>query len=148
MKLKNLNSVIDKYFGPFCEDSIREAFISAAKADFDKLSNKEIPSGNSVDKDWLIYKYNQVFNRKNRIISDAVLKKYKKVFENFTKAEIEMAMNAAKSDEFHASKGFRHCTLEYFSRIDQIDKWLNIAIEAQEKKQSSFVLPKFNIKED
>lgn len=146
MEFKNLNSVIDKHF-LFVDDQIRDEFIEAAKLDFKYVSDYDAVLNNPVDKEWLIFKYNQVFNRKTRIISDAVLKKYKKIFDNFNKAEIEMAMNAAKNDEFHRSKGFRHCTLEYFSRIDQIDKWLNIAIESLEKKQNSFVLPKFNIKE-
>lgn len=148
MEFKNLNSAIDKHLGPFCDEAIRKELIDAAILDSRSITDFEsaIPSS-SVDKEWLIFKYNQVFGRKSRIISDAVLKKYKKVFENFTKAEIEMAMNAAKKDEYHISKKFQFCTLEYFSRIDQMDKWVNIAQE-QFNKDATFVLPKFNVKED
>lgn len=148
MEFKNLNSAIDKHLGPFCDEVIRKELIDAAILDSKSITDFEsaIPSS-SVDKEWLIFKYNQVFGRKSRIISDAVLKKYKKVFENFTKAEIEMAMNAAKKDEYHISKKFQFCTLEYFSRIDQMDKWVNIAQE-QFNKDATFVLPKFNVKED
>jgi hypothetical protein len=148
MEFKNLNSAIDKHLGPFCDEAIRKELIDAAILDSKSITDFEsaIPSS-SVDKEWLIFKYNQVFGRKSRIISDAVLKKYKKVFENFTKAEIEMAMNAAKKDEYHISKKFQFCTLEYFSRIDQMDKWVNIAQE-QFNKDATFVLPKFNVKED
>lgn len=148
MKYKNLNSVIDKYLGPFCSDDVRDEFIEAVKLDINATTDYEaIIDNTAVDKDWLLFKYNQIFNRKSRIISDAVLKKYKKVFANFTKAEIEMAMNAAKKDEYHISKKFQFCTIEYFSRIDQMDKWVNIANE-QFEKNSNFVLPKFNVKEE
>lgn len=144
MKFKNLNSAIDKYLGPFCDDSIRQDIISAAEKDMSIVNDTK---DGSVDKEWLLFKYNQIFNRKSRIISDAVLKKYKKIFANFTKAEIEMAMEAAKKDDYHISKKFQFCTLEYFSRVDQMDKWVNIANE-QLKNNTGFVLPKFNVKED
>jgi hypothetical protein len=145
MEFKNLNSVIDKHF-LFVDDETRNEFLDAATLDFE-ISKEQETKSISVDSDWILFKYNEVFNRKIRVISAAVLKKYKKVFANFTKAELEMAMRAAKEDEFHRSKGLRHCTIEYFSRIDQVDKWLNIANENLEKKESTFVLPKFNIKE-
>jgi hypothetical protein len=145
MEFKNLNSVIDKHF-LFVDDETRNEFLDAATLDFE-ISKEQETKSISVDSDWILFKYNEVFNRKIRVISAAVLKKYKKVFANFTKAELEMAMRAAKEDEFHRSKGLRHCTIEYFSRIDQVDKWLNIANENLEKKESKFVLPKFNIKE-
>lgn len=148
MEFKNLNSAIDKHLGPFCDEAIRKELIDAAILDSRSITDFEsaIPSS-SVDKEWLIFKYNQVFGRKSRAISDAVLKKYKKVFDTFNKAEIESAMVAAKKDEYHVSTRFKFCTLEYFSRIDQMDKWVNIAQE-QFNKDATFVLPKFNVKED
>lgn len=148
MEFKNLNEVIDKYLGPFCDEHIREEFINAAVIDAENSTDFEVslPSG-SVDKEWLIFKYNEIFKRKSRVISDAVMKKYKKVFANFTKAEIEMAMKAARNDEFHISKKFQFCTLEYFSRIDQMDKWVNVAKDKFDN-DNGFVLPKFNVRED
>lgn len=148
MEFKNLNSAIDKYLGPFCDDSIRKEIIDAATLDFGSVTDYEASLPSSVvDKEWLIFKYNQVFGRKSRAISDAVLKKYKKIFDTFNKAEIESAMVAAKKDEYHVSTRFKFCTLEYFSRIDQMDKWVNIAQE-QFNKDNGFILPKFNVKED
>jgi hypothetical protein len=147
MKFKNLNNAINKWMQPFFSEEAKMEILQAAEMDFKSMTDSDAIMSNPVDKDWLLFKYNEIFNRKSRIISDAVLKKYKKVFATFTKAEIEMAMRAAKQDEFHASKKFQHCTLEYFSRVDQIDKWFNLFNE-QMKSNKGFVLPKFNVRED
>jgi|LauGreDrversion4_2_1035121.scaffolds.fasta_scaffold50222_2 hypothetical protein len=145
MEFKNLNSAIDRYIGMFCPEKVREDIIEAAKLDFSKLDDVTSLKSNPFDKEWIIATYNKIFNKNCRVVSDAVAKKYKKIFENFQKAEIESAMLAAKSDEFHISNKFKYCTIEYFSRIDQIDKWLNVGISNFEK-ENGFVLPKFNIK--
>jgi hypothetical protein len=148
MEFKNLNTAIDKHLGPFCNESIREELIAAATIDMESITDFEDALPRSfADKDWIISKYNEVFGKKSRTMSDAVLKKYKKVFSSFTKAEVELAMNAAKKDEFHISKKFHFCTIEYFSRIDQIDKWVNIAAD-KFNAENNFVLPKFNVRED
>jgi len=147
MKFKKLNQVIERWI-PLCSEETKKEFFEAAMLDVSQTSDYDlfVESSTVVDKDWILFKYNQVFNRKSRIISDAVLKKYKRIFESFTKEEIEIAMNAAKKDEFHIQTKFRYCTIEYFSRVDQMDKWLNIGIESFEKKK--FDLPKFNVKEN
>lgn len=146
MEFKNLNEAITKHFGMFCPDNVREEIIEAAKLDFSSATDFDMMTSNPVDKNWIIDTFNHIFNKKSRVMSDAVYKKYKKVFNHFQKAEIEIAMLAAKKDDFHSSLKHKHCTLAYFSRIDQIDKWLNVGIEADEK-QNGFVLPKFNVKE-
>lgn len=146
MEFKNLNEAITKYLGVFCSDTARQEIIEAAKLDFASFTDMDNALSSPMDKQWIIDTFNRIFAKKSRIMSDSVYKKYKKVFSNFQKAEIEIAMLAAKKDDFHSSVKYKYCTLEYFSRIDQIDKWLNVGIEAQEK-QNGFVLPKFNVKE-
>lgn len=146
MEFKNLNEAITKHFGVFCPDTVREEIIEAVKLDLAKSTDIEQSLSGAVDKQWIIDTFNRIFAKKSRIMSDAVYKKYKKVFSNFQKAEIEIAMLAAKKDDFHSSVKYKFCTLEYFSRIDQIDKWLNVGVETQEKEKG-FTLPKFNIKE-
>jgi len=148
MEFKNLNAAIDRYIGMFCPDNVREDIIEAAKLDFsstDDVSSTKMT--NPYDKEWVIATYNKIFNKNRRVVSDAVAKKYKKIFACFQKAEIESAMLAAKSDEFHINSKFKFCTIEYFSRIEQVDKWLNIGI-SKFQKENGFVLPKFNVKED
>lgn len=146
MEFKNLNEAITRHLGVFCPEPVREEIIEAAKLDFSNATDFDMMKSNPVDKNWIIDTFNHIFNKKSRVMSDAVYKKYKKVFDSFQKAEIEIAMMSAKKDDFHSSTKHKYCTVEYFSRIDQIDKWLNVGIEAQ-NKDNSFVLPKFNIKE-
>lgn len=136
MEWVNLNETIEKYFGPFCDDKVRENFIRAALID--------IKSFDKTDKEWIIEKYNSIFGKKSRIISGTVNKKYNAVLKAFSRDELERAMKAAKEDDFHKANGYKYCTLEYFSRVDQVDKWLNASVET---KKEQFVLPKFNIKQ-
>ena len=145
MELKNLNSAIDKHLGPFCDEEIRKGILSAALLDFEYGIPVRTIVSEDVDKEWIFETYNRIFNRRCRAASDAVLKKYKKVFANFTKAEVEIAMNAAKQDDFHKQTKYKHTTIEYFSRLDQIDKWVNIAADKFDN-DNGFVLPKFNVK--
>lgn len=136
MEWVNLNETIDKYFGPFIDDRVRAEFIQAATVD--------IKSFDKTDKEWIISTYNSIFGKKSRIISGAVSKKYNTVLKAFTRDELERAMKAAKADDFHKNSNYKYCTLEYFSRVDQVDKWLNASVET---KKEQFVLPKFNIKQ-
>jgi hypothetical protein len=136
MEWVNLNEIIDKYFGPFIDDRVREEFTRAATAD--------TKSSDKTNKEWIIEKYNSIFGKKSRIISGAVNKKYNTVLKAFSRDELERAMKAAKEDDFHKANGYKYCTLEYFSRVDQVDKWLNASAET---KKEQFVLPKFNIKQ-
>jgi hypothetical protein len=136
MEWVNLNETIEKYFGPFCDDKIKDNFINAALTD--------IKSFDKTDKEWIISTYNSIFGKKSRIISGAVSKKYNTVLKSFSRDELEQAMKAAKEDDFHKNSRYKYCTLEYFSRVDQVDKWLNASVET---KTEQFVLPKFNIKQ-
>jgi|SanBayMetagenome_1026888.scaffolds.fasta_scaffold30978_2 hypothetical protein len=136
MEWVNLNETIEKYFGPFCDDKVRTDFMQAALTD--------IKSFDKTDKEWIISTYNSIFGKKSRIISGAVNKKYNTVLKSFSRDELERAMKAAKEDDFHKANNYKYCTLEYFSRVDQVDKWLNASVET---KREQFVLPKFNIKQ-
>jgi hypothetical protein len=34
-------------------------------------------------------------------------------------------MKAAKKDDYHKDTGYKYCTLEFFSRPDKLDRFLN-----------------------
>jgi hypothetical protein len=143
MEQKRLKSAMDKYLGPFTPDWIKEKLLEAAKEDAyvsDYL--------NSMDTEWIIHTFNSIFKKKSRIMSQAVSKKYGTIFKHFTKPEIEAAMKTASLDDFHKSNSYKYCTLEYFSRVDQVDKWLTAGTtqEYVKQKEKEFVLPKFNVK--
>jgi hypothetical protein len=137
MDLSNFNKALDLYLGPFFPDEHRDKIVKALHKDL-KIANSL-----SDDTALILSTYNNIFNKKNRIISTALLKKYNNILSTFSLEEITLAMVNAKNDEWHKSVGWKHLTLMYFSRSDQIDKWLNTVAD----KPSSFNLPRFNIKE-
>jgi len=82
----------------------------------------------SVNWDKLMEVYNLIFDKKTRVMSDMVKRKYKaRLKEGYTKKDIISAMKAAKADEFHKSTSppFKHLTLEFFSRPDKLDRFIN-----------------------
>jgi len=78
------------------------------------------------------------------VMSKKVLNKYKEILKYYSLTEVQLAMQNAKADEFHVENNFKYCTIEYFSRIEQMDKWMNIVKE--QKQKADFILPKFNVR--
>lgn len=137
MEYKNLEAVLDNIFGPFAGE--RTLILNAIKRD-EELSNK-ITSGDDVSK--IINIFNEVFEKKSRVMTKKVLNKYKEILRHFTLQDIKQAMESAREDDFHTDNSHKYCTLEYFSRMEQIDKWLNVK---KEEKKSDFIMPTFNVR--
>lgn len=139
MEFKNLKKALDsiKSLGELDVAII----LSSAEADFNskgsltKASSKEI-----------LEMFNSVFDKKSRVISKKVLNKYKEILKHYNMAELQDAMVAASEDSFHQEAGYQYCTIEYFSRIEQIDKWTNI--KKVKKVNSNFEMPKFYTKKN
>lgn len=137
MKYKNLEDVLDKIFGPFAEE--RTLILNAIKKDIE-LSN-QITTSNDASK--IINIFNEIFQKKSRVMTKKVLNRYKEILRHFTLQDIKVAMESAKDDDFHTENSYKYCTLEYFSRMEQIDKWMNVT---KEEKKSDFVMPTFNVR--
>jgi hypothetical protein len=137
MEYKNLEAVLDNIFGPFAGE--RTLILNAIKKD-EELSNK-ITFGDDVSK--IINIFNEVFEKKSRVMTKKVLNKYKEILKHFTLQDIKQAMESAREDDFHSDNSHKYCTLEYFSRMEQIDKWLNVK---KEEKKSDFIMPTFNVR--
>ena len=138
MVYKNLDAVLNKLFGPFAEE--RTLILNALKKD--EESNTTISKSDDVSK--IINIFNEVFSKNSRVMSKKVLNKYKEILKYYSLTDVQSAMRNAKADEFHMENNFKYCTLEYFSRIEQIDKWMNVVKE--EKPKGDFVMPKFNVR--
>ena len=137
MKYKNLEAELDRIFGPFAKE--RTLILNAIKKDVE-LSN-HITSSDDASK--IINLFNEVFEKKSRVMTKKVLNRYKEILKHFTLQDIKSAMESAKDDDFHTDNSYKYCTLEYFSRMEQIDKWLNVT---KEEKKSDFVMPTFNVR--
>ena len=138
MKFKNLTKELDLVFGPFSEEE-KKRILLAAERDFE-LSSKVSTNHSS---DLIISLFNTVFLKKSRVVSKKVMSKYAEILKHFSIEEIETAMRNAKEDSFHKETSHKYCTIEYFSRIEQIDKWVNVKKEQEQK-----VYPKFNVREN
>jgi hypothetical protein len=137
MKHKHLIEAIERLFGPFAKE--KDILIEAAEKDME-LNSKV---GDSDDVQLILSSFNTIFNKKSRIISKKVIGRYRELLKYYSMEEIKKSMINAKKDEFHISTKHKYCTIEYFSRIEQIDKWINIE---EEIKKEGFILPKFNVK--
>jgi hypothetical protein len=72
--------------------------------------------------DW----FNQCFQKRSRVFPKSIVYKYKKLFvDGFNMDDVKTAMINAKRDQFHIDSKFKHCTLEFFSRPDKIDRFSN-----------------------
>jgi len=83
-----------------------------------------------INFDKLIEVYNLIFDKQCRLIAPAIQTKYRKrIKEGYTKHDIVNAMKNAKKDEYHKSCGYKYCTLEFFSRPDKLDRFINAPAE-------------------
>lgn len=136
---RNLTNEIDRMFGVFGDNKIKTKLLEAAEKDLCAL----FPSQEGELSQILIM-FNRIFKKKSRLMSKNVISKYKQLLKYYDLNDLELSMNNALVDEFHLENGYKYCTLEYFSRLDQIDKWVNVK---KAESKDSFVLPTFNIKE-
>lgn len=137
MKLKNLEKVLDDLFGPFGEE--KDLIIDAAMKDIDGINKVDSSSSKQI-----LEMFNDVFNKKSRVVSKKVSGRYKEILKYYDIGEIKQAMINASKDDFHIDSNFKYCTLEYFSRLEQIDKWVSLKVKKEEKNK--FIMPKFNTK--
>ena len=73
--------------------------------------------------DW----FNQCFQKRSRVFPKSIQNKYKKLLrDGFTIDDVKNAMTNAKNDQFHIESKFKHCSLEFFSRAEKIDKFANM----------------------
>jgi hypothetical protein len=136
MRYKNLEDVLDKLFGPFSKE--RDLILQAISKDIEAINKVDSNSYSDI-----LDIFNTIFDKKSRVISKKVATRYNEILKYFTIDDIKSAMQNAKDDEFHTDTNYKYCTIEYFSRIEQIDKWTNVT---KQEKKSDFILPSFNIK--
>jgi hypothetical protein len=94
----------------------------------DSTDNVTVSDTDTVKWDKLIEVYNLIFNRNCKVISESIRKKYRaRLKDGYTKKDIVQAMKNAKKDEYHISTDHKYCTLEFFSRPDKLDRFINQA---------------------
>jgi len=88
--------------------------------EYNSINNKD--DSQSIDFDKLLKFFNKTFNKKCTAFPDKVRAEYKKrLKKDYTKENIMNAMVNAKNDEFHIKNNYKHCTIDYFSRIKTLN---------------------------
>ena len=70
---------------------------------------------------------NQSTNKSYRIVTEKAKRQLLSLSKNgFTEDEIKTAITNASQDSFHRENGYKYLTLEFVTRQDQFEKWLNL----------------------
>lgn len=138
MEFKQLKKALDSIIS--LSDKQRALILECAQIDTIGKVKKS-----KVNEEAIIKTFNEVFSKNSRVISKKVVNKYREIFTHYTLDELKEAMEHARDDDFHIETRYKYCTIEYFSRMDQLDKWLN-AKPGGTSPHNDFKLPKFNVK--
>lgn len=138
MEFKQLKKALDSIIS--LSDKQRALILECAQIDTIGKVKKS-----KVNEEAIIKTFNEVFSKNSRVISKKVVNKYREIFKHYTLDELKEAMEHARDDDFHIETRYKYCTIEYFSRMDQLDKWLN-AKPGGTSPHNDFKLPKFNVK--
>lgn len=133
--MNNLKEALDEIFGSVrCAE--KDIIIEAVKRDNEETN--KVPE----DVAEILSIFQEVFQKRNKM-TQKVINKYKQLLKIYSIEDIKKAFVNAKNDDFHKETGYKHCTPEYFSRPEQMDKW-----ESFDPKQTTiFQLPKMNLKQ-
>lgn len=116
--MEYLKEVLNEVFGPHsCPE--KDLIIEAVKKD-----NKEGEAlkGKVAE---ILPMFNEVFSKRSRVMSQKVVNKYKQILKFYSLEDVKKAFENAKADDYHREQQYKYCTLEYFSRMEQFDKWVS-----------------------
>ena len=94
--------------------------------------NKENKENKESKAEDLLKFLNERVNKKYRSIPEANLNARLK--DGYTFEEIKKAIVNASNDPFQIETDYKHLTLEYILRKNQLDKWINVSSKAEEIK--------------
>ena len=132
--MEYLNEVLDDIFGP---QSSPEKDLIVEAVNKDNKEGKKV-SGRVAE---ILPMFNRVFDKKSRVMSAKVIAKYKGILKIYSMEDIEKAFTNAKNDDYHKETGYKYCTPEYFSRVEQMDKWESF----NPAQKTIFQMPKMNL---
>jgi hypothetical protein len=133
MRFKNLEKLLKKKLPdtPYYQETVRDEILDAVKKDI------EAGLGSKDDVAEIIPMCNEIFGKRYRVMPKNVVNRYREILKHFSLDDVRKAMENARDNDFHKENGHTYCTPEYFSRIVQVEKWLNAS--PGKKTSSSFV---------
>lgn len=89
----------------------------------EKDKEKVIP----IDEQKLISQFNLIFGKKSKVLGTKAKKQLQaRLKEGYTKEDILLAMHNASKDQHHIDSNFKYITLEFMSRQDKLDRFVNM----------------------
>lgn len=90
----------------------------------------------SFDFDAYIKAINETFGKNHRVVTPKLRRQITALLKTgLTKEDIMTAIENCKNSEFHKKENYRHCTPEFFSRIDKVDYWSDVTETKKQKIQ-------------
>lgn len=90
----------------------------------------------SFDFDAYIKAINDAFGKNHRVVTPKLRRQMTALLKTgLTKEDIMTAIENCKNSEFHKKENYRHCTPEFFSRIDKVDYWSDVTETKKQKIQ-------------
>ena len=81
-----------------------------------------------LDTSKLLKVYNDILGKKSRVVPEKAKKQLKaRLSEGYTKDDIVKALNNASKDSFHMESRYKYLTLEFITRSDKLEKFVNMS---------------------
>ena len=81
-----------------------------------------------IDFDKLLLIFNRILGKKAKVVSDKAKKQLRqRLKEGFEKPDIVTALKNASKDQFHIDSNYKFLTLEFITRPDKLEKFLNMS---------------------
>ncbi len=81
-----------------------------------------------VDFEKLLLIFNRILGKKAKVVSDKAKKQLRqRLKEGFEKPDIVTALKNASKDQFHIDSNYKFLTLEFITRPDKLEKFLNMS---------------------
>lgn len=98
-----------------------------------------------IDFEKLINFFNETFSKSVKVFPEPIKKKYLSLLKKgYSKEDIIIAMRKAAGDQFHIENGYKHLTLEFFSRPDKVEKFSTMLEPKPEKHEEYSLRKSFN----
>lgn len=94
----------------------------------DKEKEQEKVESIYVDYDKLIKVYNEILGRQTKVVPEKAKEQLNaRLKEGYTKPDIVKALRNATKDPHHIESNYKYITLEFITRPDKLDRFLNMS---------------------
>lgn len=81
----------------------------------------------NIDSSKLLNEFNTILGKRARVVPDKAKKQLKaRLKEGYTKQDIILALKNASKDSFHMDNNYKYLTLEFITRPDKLEKFVNM----------------------